>query len=263
MRRQKSEYNILTVANALRMLEVLAAEGDLGVTELANRLGLHKNNVFRVLATLEQRGFVQQSLSSERRYRLGLRCFEIGQAFTRSHSLVERARPVLKALVRESGESAHLGTLAGFEVSHLDGQCTDRLLRARLRVGERLPCHTTALGKVLLGCAPARVREAYDREVASKRQLERRTPATIVDRDKLFEHLRTVGARGWALEAEECEPGLASAAAPIFDGEGQLAGGLSISGPVCRLDLGRLESQIVPLLLHATEQLSRELGYQT
>lgn len=260
MQRQKSEYSILTVANALRILDELAQETELGVTELARRLGLHKNNAFRLLATLEQSGFVRQHVPAERRYRLGLRCFEIGQAYHRAHPLPRRAKPILETLAREVGESAHLGVLDDFEVAHLAGSRSGRLLGTGLRVGQRLPSHSTALGKVLLGCDQADVREAYDRRVVSRQELEPRTAATIVDREKLFEHLRTVGARGWATDIEECETGLACAAAPVYDGDGKLAAALSVSGPTSRLGMERLEGEVVPLLLRAAEQLSKELG---
>lgn len=260
MQRQKSEYNILTVSNALRILDLLAAEGELGVTELARRLGLHKNNAFRLLATLEQNGFVEQA--AERRYRLGLRCLELGHAYERLNPLLQRVAPVLEELVQGSGEAAQLGVLDRFEVVHTALGRSSRVLAANLPLGTRLPCHSTALGKALLGCSPAPVREAYDKAVVAHGALERRTPATITDREKLFEHLRTVGAQGWALEEEECEPGLACAAAPVFNGAGDLVGALAVAGPVTRLDRDRLEGQIVPLLLRGAERLSRELGHR-
>ena len=69
----KSDYSIQTVSNALRLLEAFYEDVELGVSELSRRLALHKNNVFRLLATLEERGYIEQSEDSER-YRLGLRC---------------------------------------------------------------------------------------------------------------------------------------------------------------------------------------------
>ena len=121
MSKPKSDYSIQTVSNALRLLEVFYDEPELGVSELSRRLGLHKNNVFRLLATLELGGYVEQSSTNDQ-YRLGVRCLELGRAYERSHSLVERARPVLAELSAELGETVHLGVLRDdFDVVHLDG----------------------------------------------------------------------------------------------------------------------------------------------
>ena len=149
MKKPKGEYSIQAVINALRLLEEFSNSEELGVTELSRRLGLHKNNVFRLLATLEQRGYIEQS--DEKRYRLGFRILELGRSFSRSRNLLKRARPLLVELAEQTGESAHLGSMHGFEVVHLDGVATDRLVGSGTRVGCRLPLHTTALGKVPKG----------------------------------------------------------------------------------------------------------------
>ncbi len=260
MKRSKGEYAIQTVSNALALLEAFASEEELGVTELALRLDLHKNNVFRLLATLEQSGYVEQCSRSER-YRLGARCLEIGQSFARNRSLLRQARPVLEELARESGESAHLGVLRDFEVVHLDGEPSERLVHTRLRVGRRLPSHCTALGKVLIGCAPKGLQESFDRQVAASGNLEARTLTTITDPSKLLEHLRTVGSQGYATDLEECEEGVACAAAPVFDGSGRIAAALSVSGPSFRLEPERLLRRTVPLVVALADRLSSGLGY--
>ncbi len=258
MKRPKSEYAIQTVNNALVLLEAFREDEELGVTELARRLGLHKNNVFRLLATLEQKGYVEQSPND--RYRLGVRCLELGQAFARTRSLVRLARPKLEGLMRSLGESTHLGALRDFEVVHLDGQQPDQLVLTGLRLGLRLPAHCTALGKVLLACADSEVHTHYDREVASRRGLAQRTQATITDRDKLFEHLHAVASQGFATDIEECERGMVCGAAPVQDASGHVVAALSVSGPACRLDPDHLHREVVPAVRAAAEELSRQLG---
>ncbi len=261
-RKDKREYTIQTVQNALRLLGEFREADELGVTELSNRLDLHKNNVFRLLATLEQGGYIEQSRSTER-YRLGVCAFELGQAYSRSRDLLRRARVVLQELARETHESTHLARLEECEVVHLDGADSSELVRTGLRIGRRLPVHCTALGKVLLGCASSDARERFDRDYVTGRGLAGLTEATIVDRDKFFEHLRTVAVRGFALDLEECSTGLACAAAPIFDSEGEVVAALSVSGPAFRLSEQRLIEDIVPAAVAAAERLSRELGYAT
>lgn len=258
MQRAKSEYAIQTVTNALRVLEAFETDEQLGVTELARRLHLHKNNVFRLLATLEESRWVEQT--DAELYRLGPSCLRIAQSFSRTRLVTRHARPTLAALCRETGETTHLGVLRDFEVIHLDGEQAHGMICGALRVGERLPSHCTALGKVLLACGPKGTLEAYDRDVVAKQGIAARTEATIVDRDKLIEHLRRVAAQGFALDVEECERGMSCAAAPIIDAGGRLVGALSVSGPAFRLDSETLESRIVPLLLAAGAELSRVLG---
>ena len=260
MSKAKSEYAIQTVTNALRLLEAFHEEDELGVSELSRRLALHKNNVFRLLATLEQAGYIEQSTRSER-YRLGASCLRLGQAFGCSHTLLRRARPILREISSKLGETSHVAVLRDFEVVHLDGDQPQGLLMTSLRVGQRLPVHCTALGKVLLGCAGKRVHESYDREGIAGRPLVARTQATIVDRDKLFEHLRSVASQGFALDLEECERGLACVAAPVLDASGGICAALSISAPAARLDEDALLREIVPLVTSAAERLSQELGY--
>jgi DNA-binding IclR family transcriptional regulator len=260
MRKSKGEYAIQTVINAVRLLEAFRDEEELGVTELSRRLSLHKNNVFRLLATLEQQGYIEQSLDTER-YRLGVRTLELGQWFARGRPLLRCAGDALTELVLRTGETAHLAVLSSFEVVHLSGERTERAVMSGLRVGSRLPAHCTALGKVLLGCAGEEVREAYDREVVVDGRLERRTPLTIVDASKFFEQLRTVAVRGFAIDVGECEEGLCCAAAPVFDGSGRVAATMSVSGPRFRLDEDRLLGEVAPLVAETCDQLSRHLGY--
>ena len=260
MKKPKGDYSIQAVVNAIRLLETFRDEDEQGVTQLAERLGLHKNNVFRLLATLEQAGYIEQCAESDR-YRLGLRSLELGQSFARSRNLLRRARTVLDGLVASCGESAHIGVLRSFEVICLEGRNADRLLLTGVRIGQRLPVHASALGKAMLGCGPPALREAFDRKVIAGGKLPKLTPATLDDPAKFFEHLRGVAVQGFAIDLEECEPALCCAAAPIFDGQGQLVAGVSISGPRSRLTDQRLLGEIVPLVVAAGEQLSRELGF--
>jgi DNA-binding IclR family transcriptional regulator len=262
MKKQKSEYAIQTVANALRLIEAFRDEEDLGVTELSRRLDLHKNNVFRLLATLQLQGYIEQSPNSDR-YRLGGRCLELGQAFLRSRSLLSRARPLIEELAVRSGECSHLAVMQDFDVVHLDGAASKRLVASGLRIGWRLPIHCTALGKVLLGCSSEAVHEEYERTRVKARALDSRTPATIVDSHKLFDQARSAAVRGYALDLEEYEPGLACVAAPVFGDTGAAVAALSVSGPAFRMTEERLLTEIVPLVTDVAERLSHEMGFAT
>ena len=92
-------------------------------------------------------------------------------------------------------------------------------------------------------------------------KLDTRTEATIVDREKFFEHLRGVSSEGFALDLEECEPGLCCVAAPIYDASGVAVAALSISGPAFRLTEEGLQQRYAPAVVGAAERLSRQLGF--
>src|SRR5579883_3042185 len=108
VRRNKTNYVIQSVAHALDVLEQFFNDADeLGVTELSKRLKLHKNNVFRLLATLEARGYIEQNRATEN-YRLGIKCLHLGRSYIERMGLVKQARPLLEELVRQVRETAYV-----------------------------------------------------------------------------------------------------------------------------------------------------------
>jgi DNA-binding IclR family transcriptional regulator len=260
VKKAKSEYSIQTVVNAFGVLEAFATEEELGVSELSRTLRLHKNNVFRILATLEAIGYIEQRDGG--RYRLGTRCLALARSFRcAGGDLLRRARCVLADLARETGEAAHLAVLREHEVVHLDGADGRHALRVASRVGQRLPAHCTALGKVLLACAGEDALRAFDAWLEDGGGLAARTAHTLVDRDKLIEHLRGVSVQRFALDLEEWERGVGCAAAPVFDESGGVVAALSVSGPTSRVDADALLGPLGRAVTRAAERLSGELGY--
>jgi DNA-binding IclR family transcriptional regulator len=268
----KSEYAIQTVTNALRMLEIFHTESEMGVSELARELGLHKNNAFRLLATLELAGYIQQTPATEL-YHLGPRCLELGHAFARSHTLMNQARPILEELARDLGETAHLGVLEGDQVVHLDGVLPDQRVLTGLRVGDRLDAHCTAMGKALLAGRMARgdaspdtsadsfvdPSAGYEEEFQTE-NLARHTPATLADPAKLLDDLRVVRLRGYATDVEEFAEGLRCVAAPVRDASASVVAALSLSGPSARLSEEVLHGAVADAVSAAANRLSAELG---
>src|SRR5512143_2789274 len=150
MKREKVNYTIQSVSHALDILESFTkTEDELGVTELSKRLGLHKNNVFRLLATLENRGYIEQNKDTEH-YRLGLKTLQIGSIFIEQRECRRQARPVLEALMAATGETAVVAILRSSKVIYMDSVESNRTVRAVSRVGAILPAHATAVGKVQL-----------------------------------------------------------------------------------------------------------------
>src|SRR6056297_2743284 len=150
VKKDKSEYIIQAVSHALDLLEQFHDDVDeLGVTELSKRLKLHKNNVFRLLATLESRNYIEQNRATEN-YRLGLKALELGQTFIKQMGLLRQAKPILDKLVEETHETSYVSIIKDGYSVYLDVAETDLTVRVVSRVGSRLPAYCTAAGKVQL-----------------------------------------------------------------------------------------------------------------
>ena len=137
------------------------------------------------------------------------------------------------------------------------------MLLCALRVGQRLPAHCTALGKALVACADADLRERYGKSLGGSSALAPRTEATIVDSQKLLDELGSVSAQGYAVDCEECEPGMSCVAAPVYDAVGSVVAALSISAPASRLNRQAMDGDAGRGVLDSAERLSRELGYRS
>lgn len=240
-KKAKSDYLIQSVGRALDLLEAFSAkEGDLGVTELARKLKLHKNNVFRLLATLETRGYVEQDKETER-YRLGAKVYEIAAVFLQHLDLRRQARPHLEALAAKSGETAYLAILDRASAVYVDMVECEQAVRVAPRLGRRFPAVATAAGRALLAFLP---RERQEEAVAGQAE-----SATIVD------HLARVAGDGFAVDQEECEPGVVAVAAPIRDLGKRVLGAVECGAPAFRWTLERVRGELAPLVVGAASQI--------
>lgn len=257
-KKEKSEYLIQAVSHALDLLEQFHGETDeLGVTELSKRLKLHKNNVFRLLATLESRGYIEQNKVTEN-YRLGLKTLELGQTFIRQMGLLRQSKPVLEALVAECNETTYVAILKEFHIIYLDAVETDLTVRVVPRVGSRLPAYCTAAGKVQIAHLSDEELEHY----LPGKELKRYTANTITERDVLKKHLKEIVDQGYAIDNEELDDGVKCVSAPIRDYTRRIVGAVSISGPSMRFSDERMETQLIPLVIRAADEISAKLGFQ-
>ncbi len=257
MRREKTNYIIQSVSHALDVLEQFSGEHDeLGVTELSKRLKLHKNNVFRLLATLESRGYIEQNKATEN-YRLGIRCLQLGQTYVSQMGLLRQARPIIESLSRDANETAFVSVLRKACVVPLDAAEAPNPVRLTARVGEDLPLHCTAAGKVQLAfLADAHLREALTAGLA------RFTDRTIVETAALQQQLKRVAEAGYAVELGEHIIDVHSIAVPIRDYTRNVVGSLAVSGPAHRMGAERMEKVIAPLMRTAGLELSHRLGFK-
>lgn len=257
VRREKTEYVIQSVSHALDVLEqFFGGSGEIGVTELSKRLKLHKNNVFRLLATLEARGYIEQNKLSEN-YRLGLKCLQLGQTFAQQMGFLLQAKTVLNELVSAIQESTFVALKKGTSVVALDFVESQNAVRVVEFLGLPLPLHCTASGKVHL---------AFDSEEGLNETLPatlvRYTGKTIVDREVLFVQLREIRDLGYAVDQGEFMEEVTSVAVPVRDYTRSLVGSLAITGPAHRLTNDRIQREVAPLVLSRGAELSRRLGYQ-
>lgn len=252
---KKSSYLIQTVCHALDLLDQFNCEREeLGVTELSRRMALHKNNIFRLLATLESRNFVEQNESTGC-YRLGLKNLVMGQTCSRHLGLRMQARPVLEALTAALQETSSITVMKGSNIISLDAVETPLPVRVVTRLGVWLPLHCTAPGKVFLSGMTDR-----DRLQLLPKELEQFTPHTIVDLRHLLEHLGRVASAGYALDDEELEEEVRCVSAPVYDASHRIAGAISVTGPINRFGDGRLINEIIPVVMRSAEELSRRMG---
>ena len=256
-KKDKSEYIIQAVSHALDLLEQFHDDVDeLGVTELSKRLKLHKNNVFRLLATLESRGYIEQNKATEN-YRLGLKSLELGQTFIKQMGLLRQAKLALEQLVEQCNETAYVAIFKENHVVYLDVVETDMTVRVVSRVGSRLPAYCTASGKIHL----ANLSED-ELETVLPKKLEAHTNTTRCCLTDLKQELKVIAEQGYAIDNEEMDQGVRCVAAPIHDYTRRIVGAISLSGPSMRFTDERMQKELIPLVVEAANTLSTRLGYR-
>jgi DNA-binding IclR family transcriptional regulator len=242
-----------SVRRALRILRCFSLEhAELGVSDIARTLGMHKSTVHRLLLTLETEGFVHQV--DGYRYALGWRLFELGAAVPALQTVRQPVLRRLESLVEMTGETAHLGVLDEGQVLYVEKVESARPLRMPSAVGRRVPLHCTALGKVLI----AGLDDTLLRSALYAKPLPAFTQNTITDPDRLKEEIKQVQETGFAVDREEIEEGLMCVAAAVVDERVITRGAISIAGPSSRV-LPRLEDHVVHVK-EACNSLSDELG---
>lgn len=238
--------------SADKALAILAAfdEGrpDLGVSELAGELGMHKSTVSRLLAALERRGLVRRE---GERFAPGPELARLGALAVRGLTLVGAARPPLELLAERTGETVNLAVRDGERALNVLQVDAAHFVGVTDWTGRAAPLHASANGKALLAFGDAR----------ATGRLTRLTPRTIVDRTGLRAELERTRSAGFAVAVEELELGLHAVAAPVFDATGLCVAAVSVSGPAYRLTEIRLP-EVGELCGAAAAEVSARLGFQ-
>jgi IclR family KDG regulon transcriptional repressor len=245
-----------SVQRAVDILNLFSSQSpELGTSEIARALGLHKSTTASLVYTLEANGFLSQNPDT-RKYRLGLKVVERAFVMLDQIGIRQTAYPFLRELRNQWNETVNLAVLDGSEVVYIERLLGTKALGINVEVGRRAPAHSTGLGKAILSCLPPAEVQAFIKQYG----LPLQTSHTITDPDKFLAELDQSREQGFAIDDEENELGGRCIAVPIFDHTGTPVAAVSISAPTARLPLTEVP-QAGAMVRETAKSISRSLGY--
>lgn len=257
VKREKSEYAVQAVSNAIDILELLGnCEHELSMSEIVSTLELTKSNANKLLANLERFGYVEHNKYTGN-FRLGVKTFQISQAYINKLNLIDISNQVLNNLKTTLNESTYIGVLRHGNVVYLNVLETDEPVRVMPRIGNVGPAYATAIGKAQLSVFEDKEIEALYENKAFRKL----TNKTISSIEELLQDIEMVRKRGYALDLEEYEEDVHCVAVPVLDFMGKVIAGISVSGPKVRMSMERIETEIAPMLIKSAHILSSKFGY--
>lgn len=257
MKREKTEYAVQAVNNAIDMLEILGeSEGELSVSEIGSKLGLTRSNVSKLLATLEDFGYVEHNRYTGN-YRIGVKTFQIAQAYINKLSLTEISMQFLSEIRDKTGESAYISVLRESKVVYLNLVETNKSVRVLPRIGNVGPAYATATGKAQIAFMD---KKEYEKIFSG--DLKKVTEKTISSSALLSKEIEKIKKVGYAIDDEEYEIGVRCVGAPVFNFMGKVIAGISISAPKERMSEERMHNEIAPIVVNAAKRLSIKFGFR-
>jgi DNA-binding IclR family transcriptional regulator len=246
-----------SIAKVCAVLAAFRSRPAMGVTELANEVGLLPSDVHRILQSLAHFHFVEQDPHTKM-YHLGLELLRLGYLVHSRLELRELARPILKELSECTEATANLAVFEPHqnELVFVEQIDSPKEVQIKFRIGGRASPHATAVGKVLTAHLP----EAVAEQVITASKLVRRTPHTITNREALAKEYDTVREREFAMDRDESVEGASCVAAPVRDDRGEVIAAISVSmltARLKRLNEAKLDGQVK----QAAAAISARLGY--
>ncbi len=246
-----------SLQRAFDILDLFSASSpELGITEIAQRLELHKSTASGLIYSLEQGGYLDQN-PENRKYRLGLKLLERSTVLLGQIEIREVARPFLFELRDWSQESINLAIHDQSEVVYIERYLSEQGLSYRNVIGKRAPVHSTALGKAILSELP--VEEAED--ILQSYKFEKKTEYTLLTVEAVLNDLVVSKDRGFALDDQEHGLGGRCVASPIFDHRVRPIAAVSISVPLARIPKNRI-SYYGNKVKEVAHKISLKLGYR-
>jgi DNA-binding IclR family transcriptional regulator len=249
----RAPKQVLVLHKTLDVLEAIRQDGsDMGLSELSRLLAMPKATLYRILMTLETRGYLDRRENGS--YQMSSKLFLLQQPASASQRLLQVAPPIMAVLAEECRETVNLGILDGGEVVVISTVESPQSIRMTSKVGNRRAVHTAALGKILL----AHLQDSHIRRIAQVKGLPRLTANSITTQSALLDEIERVRKGGYAIDNQENEMEGRCVAVRI-PGEFDLHAALSISTPVFRVDLRRLHS-FLPALKRSCEAIRKGLA---
>ncbi|MEX1157031.1 MAG: IclR family transcriptional regulator [Chloroflexota bacterium] len=251
--RSKPRYSG-ALPKAAQVFAALERETWVSASELATWLGVDRSTAYRLAQAMTRLGWLQQDPDTKR-YRLGMRLWELGARAISNLDVRSIALPHMREVVRRTGESCDLAILDGGDIVYIEKVDGTREVRAYTAIGQRVPAHAVAMGKAMLSyVTPA------ERRRRLPRTLVRFSPATVGRFDELDRQCDEVIRRGYAVNIGEHNPEAGGLAVPIRDSRGECIAAVGINVPAIRMTLQNV-AKLAPDLLAAAESISREVGY--
>ncbi len=249
------EKGVQSIDRALDIIEAVAgADHPMGLTEIANRVDLHKSTAYRIIETLFRRGYLAKN--EDGTYKIGLKLIDAVSCYINSLELQTEARPYVAKLAAKFGLTAHLGVLDGEYVVYIEKMDVFSSVRMYSQIGLRMHAYCSSLGKVLLA---GRSKEDVEKQMKDCTFI-RFTPHTIGNMQDLLEELRKVRKQGWAIDDEEYELGNRCIAAPIYDYCGEIVAAISASGSTIQITDEKIP-QIAEGVMQIAQEISKGIGY--
>ncbi len=253
-KQKQTDRHVEAVLAACDIISVFLQSPNQTLKQIIEKTGFTRNRVMRLAGTLEGRGFLHRDPQTGS-YGLGTMFMSLGRVYERQSDVSSLGQSILRELARTTGESASIYVLDNLERVVLAREEGDKDVRMAIDVGQRMPVHVGAGGKVLLAFGSKEVR---DRVLNSGRP-KRGNPAAVKDPSKLAGELDRIRAQGYAYSLGERVADAGAVAAPIFGLENRFLGALGIAGPIHRFTPEALPGKI-ELVMRAAEELSRKLG---
>lgn len=249
--------NIQVIDRALDILEILSIEKDgLGVTEIGNRLALHKSTVHRIVSALAERGYIEK-VPSTSVYRIGLKLVELSSVYLNSVELKTEAKPYLRELSSKYNLAAHIAILDGCAAVYIDKVDSVGDIRLYSQIGRRIPVHCSGLGKCLFsGLSDSEIEDALVGYVFTKY-----TANTITNIDDFRLSINESRRLGYAFDDEEHDENIRCVAAPIFDYREKIIAAISVAGPSTVISKDK-DTEIGIFVKEIAKSISRRMGYK-
>ncbi len=247
--------SIRAVERALDVLLCFSSKTpELTMTQISERVGMHKSTVHRLLATLEAKRFVQRDLASGL-YKPGNRLLQMAFLTLEKNDLREVAAPYMRQLNETYRETITLSILDDSDMVYVAVEASPQTVTLAAKPGQRLPAFCTASGKVVIAYSP----ESIVNEIFAHGFPEY-TSYTIRSTETMLHIISLVRERGFAYSEQELELGINAVAAPILDKGKVPVAAIAVAGPAYRLSVDKM-LEIGPYIASVAKEISREYEF--